>query len=70
MTSTKQCSLAFQPRFPESYSVKYWDRSGKYAKQVSQIVYTRKKGQHQEAADFICESFNVSKEDIVSVIYQ
>ncbi len=63
-------SLRYCSKEGESFSVKYWDRSGEFVKQATQVVYCKTKGDHEAAAQFCMKLFNIKKEDVINVVYQ
>jgi hypothetical protein len=63
-------SLSYNSSNQESFAVKYWNKSEGYLRQVTQIVYCKKKDEHEAAAQFVMQLFNITKEDVISVKYQ
>jgi len=69
-SSPKRYSLESSVLFNEEYVVKYWDRTGEFAKQSTMSVFCVNKGKHSLAEGVCIELKKCKKADIISVTYQ
>ena len=63
------CDVMFEPLhdYTESYSIKYWDKSGEFARQKEITLYAKTKDSHKKVVYTVMRTFKVKIDDIISI---